>query len=136
MKVQEQVFFLERSTVHVAVGTPARVLKLCDLGSLSLDKTKVIFWGAPRILAARYSDEVAIRIPLARAKGNPLTDSIVFPSLFVRFSCSQVVFFDKAVDVKMRNLFTMKDVQKDLWTFYETHMESLLKKGQIEVSLL
>ncbi len=41
MKVQEQVHFLKTSTVHIAIGTPARVLKLAELGSLKLDKLKV-----------------------------------------------------------------------------------------------
>ena len=41
MKVHEQVSFLEREAVHVVVGTPARVLKLCELSKLKLSELKV-----------------------------------------------------------------------------------------------
>eukprot|EP00213_Chloropicon_mariensis_P005817 CAMPEP_0197475792 /NCGR_PEP_ID=MMETSP1309-20131121/7200_1 /TAXON_ID=464262 /ORGANISM="Genus nov. species nov., Strain RCC998" /LENGTH=220 /DNA_ID=CAMNT_0043015909 /DNA_START=60 /DNA_END=718 /DNA_ORIENTATION=- len=43
MKVHEQVSFLEREAVHVVVGTPARVLKLCELSKLKLSELKVLF---------------------------------------------------------------------------------------------
>ena len=30
----------------------------------------------------------------------------------------------------------MKDVQKDLWTFYEKHVQGLVAKGQVKVCVL
>lgn len=87
MKVNEQVSMLQSSVVHIAIGTPARVLKLSELGCLKLDKLKV-------------------------------------------------VFYDAKVDMKMRNIFSMKDIQKDLWGFYDNHLKDLLAKDQIQVSII
>ena len=113
---------MQRSVVHVAVGTPARILKLCSLGSLKLTHLKV--------------RPFSLSLSLLWVRAAPL---MVLTRLLPRHahpSTSKVLFFDKTMDVKQRNLLSLRDVQKDLWTLYTTHVESLLEKGQVRVSLI
>ena len=122
MKVPEQVSFLQRSVVHVAVGTPARILKLCSLGSLKLTHLKV--------------RPFSLSLSLCFGRAAPLMVLTRLLPCHAHHSTSKVLFFDKTVDVKQRNLLSLRDVQKDLWTLYTTHVESLLEKGQVRVSLI
>ena len=111
---------MQRSVVHVAVGTPARILKLCSLGSLKLTHLKVR----------------PFSLSLCFGRAAPLMVLTRLLPCHAHHSTSKVLFFDKTMDVKQRNLLSLRDVQKDLWTLYTTHVESLLEKGQVRVSLI
>lgn len=41
-KIEEQIEFLERTPVHIGVGTPNRILALVEQGHLKLDKLELV----------------------------------------------------------------------------------------------
>ena len=130
--MHEQVSFLEREAVHVVVGTPARVLKLCELSKLKLSELKV------------SEEEVFPSFSRGKLPLRNVVCLLVLPLFALRLpfhlteACflQQVLFLDKQKDQKQRSLLSLRDVQKDLWTFYEKHVTTLLRNKQIEVSLL
>ncbi len=65
----------------------------------------------------------------------PLSLSVHLTFAILR-QMQQVLFLDNTTDKKERTILTLKDIQKDLWCFYENHMHEHVAANHCQVALL
>lgn len=140
-KVEEQQQVLAGQHVNIATGTPNRLCKLVDLGSLKLNRVQLVILDAGKDAKQRW----VFRLQLKKKINSKM------------FHCPSSVLSDDGCQIAMpifafagkmqekglsadcflcRTLLDIPEVCKDLWQFLGRHVKPRLASGSANLALI